>query len=282
MPFLKHVHVAPEAGSTSGLWSGAVGDGPEVDAFSRAAQAVAAAYEEALRRIPVEARRSGVIFDVHDLSEDGAVVVEVVDSRESLEFCLIHVPAGFHTFPASLQRTLISGAIESGVARLIEHRGFDPAPVASLGTAVAEAGFTAGWESAWGANKSRRMAVRIRAKVEADGYSNVLIQARVGGRVHDVGDTRGPGQLNIVKRAWQSREWLDEETLTFHTGALQEVERIPADVEPPETRFAPIEVTVNLRLSRMTVEPQLSPISERFGKTVPDPLPKIRTVVTAL
>ena len=100
--------------------------------------------------------------------------------------------------------------------------------------------------------------------------------------MHDVGDTRGPGQLNIVKRAWQSREWLDEETLTFRTGALQEVERNPADVEPPETRFVPIEVTVNLRLSHMTVEPQLSPISERFGKTVPDPLPKIRTVVTAL
>ncbi|MDL9979073.1 hypothetical protein [Microbacterium candidum] len=249
MPALRMVWVWPGMGAPDQLWETLDGTATkEVDSFLRTSVRVCESFSRELSSEPVEARSSQVRFFALP-GEAPDLEVSVVEQRSSLEVGHVYVPRGFHNLEASVRAGLVAAAVETGVLRLAELRGWN----ASLITAAMDRARSTTFEYRWVGpvkqRRDRRVVARLRGELVDDGYGRLSAEftEAATGTVTITELVRGWNSQKSFDRAARSMRWDDTGRLTFSTGSYWDWQDVVVTADPTNGAITTTEPTIEPR-----------------------------------
>jgi hypothetical protein len=239
------IWVWPGMGKADELWSGLDDESPEADSFDRTSMRVCAAFSREIQSSDISANSSEIRFfaDLGDLPEISVSIAERY--YEGFESGRISVPAGFHLLSPTVRASLVADAVEVGVTKLAQLRGWDIEAVAAAMNRVRASGYRFEWEGPWKSSPSRQWKVRLTAELLDDGFARIRSEiARSAGQTSFLtSPILGGTSQQSLDRAAKSLRWDGSERFAFWNGfrsvdeVIAEVDALTGDVklstEPP-------------------------------------------------
>jgi hypothetical protein len=245
MAKLATVWVWPGMGKADELWRGLDDESPEADSFDRTSMRVCAAFSREIRSEGISAHSSEIRFFANrgDLAEISVSIVERY--YEGFESGRISVPADFHLLSSTVRAGLVSDAVEIGVTKLAQLRGWDAGAIVAAMDRVRASGYTYGWDGPWKLSPGRRHEVRLVAELMDDGYARIraeIARASDHSSIFTKPILGGTSQQSL-DRASKSLKWDGPDRFAFWNGArasaatIAEVDALTGDanltIEPP-------------------------------------------------
>jgi hypothetical protein len=219
-------------GKPDELWSGLDDESPEADSFDRTSMRVCAAFSREIQSLGISANSSEIRFfaDRGDISEVSVSIAERY--HEGFESGRISVPVGFHLLNPTVRAGLVSGAVEVGVTKLAQLRGWDVGAIAAAMNRVRAHGYKYEWEGPWKSSPNRQRKVRLTAELLDDGFARIRAEiVRATDQTSRVtAPILGGTSQQSLDRAAKSLKWDGSERFAFWNG-FRSLAEVFADVD---------------------------------------------------